>query len=41
MVQLFEGGAYLLNGTELIPDSAEAVAAIKSSIGSSLSFDRE
>ena len=37
MVQLFEGGAYLLNGTELIPDSAEAVAAIKSKTGKDVS----
>lgn len=26
MVTLYDGGAYLLNGTELIPDNAEAVA---------------
>ena len=26
MVTLYDGGAYLLNGTELIPDNAEAVS---------------
>ncbi len=30
MVQLYETGAYLLNGTELIPDDGNAQAAIKS-----------
>ena len=30
MVTLYDGGAYLLNGTELIPDNAEAVAALES-----------
>lgn len=29
MVTLMESGAYLVNGTQLIPDSAEAAAAIK------------
>lgn len=29
MVTLMESGAYLVNGTELIPDNAEAAAAIK------------
>ena len=33
MVTLFNGGAWLLNGTELIPDSPEAVAAITSKTG--------
>ncbi len=33
MVTLFEGGAYLLNGTEIIPDNAEALSAIKSKTG--------
>ena len=29
MVSLLEGGAYLLHGTEIIPDSQEAAAQIK------------
>ena len=33
MVTLYDGGAYLLNGTELIPDNAEAVAALESKAG--------
>ena len=33
MVTLHEGGAYLVNGTEIIPDNAEAQAAIKSKTG--------
>lgn len=33
MVTLLEGGAYLVNGTEIIPDNAEAQAAIKSKTG--------
>ena len=33
MINLFEGGAYLLNGTELIADNAEAAAAIKAKTG--------
>ena len=33
MVTLYDGGAYLLNGTELIPDNAEAVAALESKEG--------
>ena len=33
MIQLLEGGAYLLNGTELVADNSEAVAAIKSKTG--------
>lgn len=28
MVTLLEGGAYLLNGTEIIPDNQEAAAAV-------------
>lgn len=37
MISLLEGGAYLLNGTELIPDSNEAVTAIKSKTGVEIS----
>ena len=28
MVTLYDGGAYLLNGTELIPDNAEAILSL-------------
>ena len=37
MVNVFEGGAYLLNGTELIPDSEKALAEIKSKTGKDIS----
>ncbi len=33
MVTLLEGGAYLVNGTEIVPENHEAVAAIKSKTG--------
>ena len=33
MVTLSEGGAYLINGTEIVPDNAEAAAAIKAKTG--------
>ncbi|MDE7222693.1 MAG: hydratase [Acetatifactor sp.] len=33
MVTLLEGGAYLLNGSELVPDSADALAAVKAKTG--------
>ena len=33
MVKLFEGGAYLVNGNELIPDSGEALSAVESKTG--------
>lgn len=33
MIQLYDGGAYLVNGMEIIPDNAEARAAIKSKTG--------
>ena len=33
MINLFAGGAFLVNGTELIPDSSEALAAVKSKTG--------
>ena len=33
MIKLLNGGAYLVNGTEIIEDNAEAVAAIKSKTG--------
>ena len=33
MVSLLEGGAYLVNGTEIIPDSAEALSAVAAKTG--------
>ena len=33
MIQLLETGAYLVNGSELIADNAEAIAAIKAKTG--------
>ncbi len=33
MVTLYEGGAYLVNGNELIPDSGEALSAVESRTG--------
>ncbi len=33
MVTLYEGGAYLLNGTELIPDGADQEPTLKSKLG--------
>jgi aconitate hydratase len=33
MVKLYQGGAYLVNGTELIPDSSDALAVIQSKTG--------
>ena len=33
MVTLYDGGAYLVNGTELIPDTGDALAAIESKTG--------
>ncbi|MBQ4536613.1 MAG: hydratase [Lachnospiraceae bacterium] len=33
MIELLQGGAYLLNGTEIVPDDAEAQAAIKAKTG--------
>ena len=37
MIKLLNGGAYLVNGTEIIEDNAEAVAAIKSKTGKEVS----
>jgi aconitate hydratase len=37
MIKLYDGGAYLVNGTELIPDGAEALAAVKSKTGKDVS----
>ena len=33
MIQLMEGGAYLLNGTELVPDNGQAAEALKKKLG--------
>ena len=33
MVSLYEGGAYLVNGTTLIKDDAEAIQAVKAATG--------
>ena len=33
MISVFESGAYLLNGTEIIPDGPKALAAVKSKTG--------
>lgn len=37
MVNVFEGGAYLINGTELIPDCEKALAEIKNKTGKDIS----
>ena len=37
MIKLSEGGAYLIHGTEIVPDGAEAAAQIKSSTGREVS----
>ncbi|MBR1691346.1 MAG: hydratase [Lachnospiraceae bacterium] len=37
MIHLLDGGAYLLNGTELIPDSPEALAQVKAKTGRDVS----
>ena len=36
MIELLQGGAYLVNGTELIPDGPEAAAAISSKTGKNI-----
>ena len=33
MVQLMEGGAYLVNGTEIVPDTKDAASVLESQIG--------
>ncbi|MGN0376308.1 MAG: hydratase [Suilimivivens sp.] len=37
MINVLEGGAYLVNGTEIIPDTSEAPAAVKSKTGKDIS----
>ena len=39
MIKLHDGGAYLVNGTEIIPDNAEAQAAVAAK-GSCTADDR-
>ncbi len=41
MINLYEGGAYLVNGTELIPDGADALAAVKNKVGDKTAGGRE
>ncbi len=36
MIELFEGGAYLINGTEIVKDSADALECVKAKTGKSL-----
>ena len=33
MIKLYDGGAYLVNGTDLIPDSGDALTAVESKSG--------
>ena len=33
MIKLHDGGAYLVNGTEIIPDNTEAQAAVTAKTG--------
>lgn len=37
MIQLLEGGAYLIKGTEIVPDGADATAEVKSKTGKEVS----
>ena len=37
MINVLEGGAYLINGTEIIPDTAQAPTAVKSKTGKDVS----
>ena len=37
MINVLEGGAYLINGTEIVPDTVEAPAAVKSKTGKDVS----
>jgi len=37
MIDLLQGGAYLISGTDLVPDTAEAPAAIKAKTGKTIS----
>ena len=37
MIQLFEGGAYVLNGNEIIPDTRDARSVLESRLGEATS----
>ena len=37
MIQLLDGGAYLINGTEIVPDGADAAAEVRSKTGKEVS----
>ena len=37
MINLYDGGAYLVNGMDIIPDNQEAQAAIKAKTGKDIS----
>ena len=37
MIELLQGGTYLVGGTEVIKDDADAVAAIKAKTGKEIS----
>lgn len=39
MIQISHGGAYLVNGTEIIPDNSEAAAAIQNKTGKTVSME--
>ncbi len=39
MISVLEGGAYLVNGTEIIPDGPDASAAVKSKTGKDISVE--
>ena len=36
MIQLYEGGAYLINGSELVPEGGDCEAILKSKTGSAI-----
>ena len=36
MVKLYDGGAYLVNGMEIIPDAPDALEAVKSKTGTQI-----
>ena len=40
MISVLEGGAYLVNGTELIPDGAQALYEVKSRTGREISKEQ-
>ncbi len=41
MVKLLDGGAYLLNGNEVVPDNGEAAAVLKSKLGDNVPSKEE